>query len=159
MNINNSNILSIILNSVNVVALISLIYTVYRNRSLSKYEKKSFWYRERVVKNILPLLDEIEKNLEEFIELRKSENDKNIKLKMKEIKEKLRSLRKKIEIMNIFSEKSQNPTFDLLIAKIEENENKFFNLLNDVSLKDSSDFYNFIIGKLYLYEKNNYKDL
>lgn len=141
-----------IIKSINIIALMSFIYTIVRNISMGKYEKKSYWYRKRVIEIILPFLDELEKELEEFIKIKK--NRKEI---MKQLKSKFFILRKKILIIEIFDEKDKKIVLNKFLEIIENGENKFLNLENRLSEKDVIEFCNKIRNNIYLYEKNNFK--
>lgn len=141
-----------IIKSINIIALMSFIYTIVRNMKMAKYEKKSYWYRKRVIEIILPFLDELEKELEEFIKIKK--NRKEI---MKQLKSKFFILRKKILIIEIFDEKDKKIVLNKFLEIIENGENKFLNLENRLSEKDVIEFCNKIRNNIYLYEKNNFK--
>lgn len=142
-----------IIKSINIIALMSFIYTIVRNISMGKYEKKSYWYRKRVIEIILPFLDELEKELEEFIKMSK----KNKKETMKQLKKKFLILKKKILIIEIFDEKNKKIVLKKFLEIIENGENKFLNLENRLSEKDVIEFCNKIRNNIYLYEKNNFK--
>ena len=63
-----------ILKSINIIGLFSFIYTVWKNIQQTKLEKKTYWYRERVIKVILPFMDDLENELDNFIKSRNNEN-------------------------------------------------------------------------------------
>ena len=109
--------------------------------------------RKRVIEIILPFLDELEKELEEFIKMSK----KNKKETMKQLKKKFLILKKKILIIEIFDEKNKKIVLKKFLEIIENGENKFLNLENRLSEKDVIEFCNKIRNNIYLYEKNNFK--
>lgn len=63
-----------ILKSINIIGLFSFIYTVWKNIQQTKLEKKTYWYRERIIKVILPFMDDLENELDDFIKSRNNEN-------------------------------------------------------------------------------------
>lgn len=155
----NNDIIEKIIRGINVVALISFVYTVLRNIEQSKLEKKTYWYRERIIKVVLPFIDELEEKLDDFIIIRnKKDINKSARNKpMKDLKEYFRVLRNKVSIIKIFDEHNKNEILKEIEEMIENGENKFFNLENNVSLRDSINFCNELVIKIYMYEKFNYK--
>ena len=148
-----------ILKSINIIGLFSFIYTVWKNIQQTKLEKKTYWYRERVIKVILPFVDELENELDNFIKSRNNENTERDELnkQMKILKEKFRQLRKKILVIKVFDKQSKDIILKDIEKIIENGENKFFNLTNDISTEASISFCNELVIKLYTYEQLGYK--
>ena len=148
-----------ILKSINIIGLFSFIYTVWKNIQQTKLEKKTYWYRERVIKVILPFMDDLENELDNFIKSRNNENTERDELnkQMKILKEKFRQLRKKILVIKVFDKQSKDIILKDIEKIIENGENKFFNLTNDISTEASISFCNELVIKLYTYEQLGYK--
>ena len=122
-----------ILKSINIIGLFSFIYTVWKNIQQTK--------------------------LENFIKSRNNKNTERDELnkQMKILKEKFRQLRKKILVIKVFDKQSKDIILKDIEKIIENGENKFFNLTNDISTEASISFCNELVIKLYTYEQSGYK--
>lgn len=144
-------ILEQIIKSINILAIITFIYTIFINWQKKELEKKSFWYRECVVKPIIYYLEELENELGNFLD------NKKISKNMKIIKGKIYKLRRKIKIFSIFSNKNEK-IINRIDEYIENMENSIFNITKETSHSEIANFFNKIKREVYLYEKNGYKD-
>lgn len=104
-------------------------------------------------------MDDLENELDNFIKSRNNKNTERDELnkQMKILKEKFRQLRKKILVIKVFDKQSKDIILKDIEKIIENGENKFFNLTNDISTEASISFCNELVIKLYTYEQSGYK--
>ena len=104
-------------------------------------------------------MDDLENELDNFIKSRNNENTERDELnkQMKILKERFRQLRKKILVIKVFDKQSKDIILKDIEKIIENGENKFFNLTNDISTEASISFCNELVIKLYTYEQLGYK--
>ena len=140
-----------IVKSINIAAIIGFIFTLYKNIQKVELEKKIFWYRECVVKPIISYLEELEIELEDFLEKKRQRNE------MKKIKGKIYILRRKVKVLTIFLNKGEE-TGKRIDKHIENMENKMFNTLVSMSKEEIIKYSNEIRKEIYLYEKNGYAE-
>lgn len=144
-------ILEQIIKSINILTIIIFIYTIWIDWQKKELEKKSFWYRECIAKPIMHYLEELENELENFLD------NKKLTKNMKIIKDKIYTLRKKIKVFYFFSNEKEK-----IINRIEEHienmENNIFNITKKTSQSEIAVFLNKIRREVYLYEKSGYKD-
>lgn len=140
-----------IVKSINIAAIIGFIFTLYKNIQKVELEKKIFWYRECVVKPIISYLEELEIELEDFLEKKRQRNE------MKKIKAKIYILRRKVKVLTIFLNEGEK-TGKRIDKHIENMENKMFNTLVSMSKEEIIKYSNEIRKEIYLYEKNGYAE-
>lgn len=140
-----------IVKSINIAAIIGFIFTLYKNIQKVELEKKIFWYRECVVKPIISYLEELEIELEDFLEKKRQINE------MKKIKAKIYILRRKVKVLTIFLNEGEK-TGKRIDKHIENMENKMFNTLVSMSKEEIIKYSNEIRKEIYLYEKNGYAE-
>lgn len=140
-----------IVKSINIAAIIGFIFTLYKNIQKVELEKKIFWYRECVVKPIISYLEELEIELEDFLEKKRQRNE------MKKIKGKIYILRRKVKVLTIFLNEGEK-TGKRIDKHIENMENKMFNTLVSMSKEEIIKYSNEIRKEIYLYEKNGYAE-
>ena len=140
-----------IVKSINIAAIIGFVFTLYKNIQKVELEKKIFWYRECVVKPIISYLEELEIELEDFLEKKRQRNE------MKKIKGKIYILRRKVKVLTIFLNEGEK-TEKRIDKHIENMENKMFNTLVSMSKEEIIKYSNEIRKEIYLYEKNGYAE-
>ena len=153
-------IFKVLENILKYTAFIGLCYTIYNNTQQSKIEKKKYWYREHIIKSILPYLEILEKRLLEII-IRKKENRK-IELEYNlEIKESFLILKKKMNLLSLFVGKeniNDNSIFNRLIIETEKMEKNLVSFEEKNEKGKIENFCNYVKEEIYLYKKNNYKE-
>ena len=154
------------------IAIFTFAYTVYNNSRQLELEKKRYWYREHIVKNLFPYMDEIRGELERYVEIKSKflSSKKDFKLKKKErmkvekmfwesterLKDKILKIENKIEILEYFVPAlrifQKNNILSVLMYEVNRFCIKIFNENQKLKIEEINDFYIEFKRKIYMYE-------
>lgn len=146
------------------IALLTLIYNIYNNNRQLKLEKKRYWYREHVVKELFPYLKKLKPELEKYIsEKEKYLNNKNRNFfkKKQKVKKEFNEIKGTIEALEYFVSSFKYFEKNNILKKLEKEldlmDDSLFDDKTIITSEELNDFYTRIKKRIYIYEKNNYK--
>ena len=148
-------------------AAFSFYYTIFNNVYQIKLEKKRYWYREHIIKEIFLNLDSLMLSLEKYVKLKNKITIKDKRIKKlffsetKILKDKIENMEKTIKNLEYFIPKT---TYfrkkNILVILSDEVENLKTNIFEDKIIINEDyiyEFYKEIKRTVYVYEKDNYK--